>query len=253
AGTIKDMVEDAREVLEEIANEYEIIIVNDGSLDTTAQVADEMHEKYPEVRAVHHNYNVGYGAALKTGFAECKYEVIFYTDGDHQFDIKELKDLMPYIDEYDLVSGYRKNRAYDNEKMRKLSSILYNAFIKLLFGLKYKDLDCAFKLMKRDVIKDSAQFINSGFICAVLFYETERRGKKIKQLPVSHYERKYGVSSSFSFFFILRSIVELFEAVWEMKYREKFYSFRQNILKKEQAKKKKSLYINTIDDEKHNK
>ena len=237
-GTIVEMVEEAREVLSGIAEKYEIIIINDGSIDGTGTVADEMDEKYEEVRTIQHRYNLGYGAALKTGFAESKYAWIFYTDGDHQFDIKELKEFVPYMKDYDLIAGYRKSRAYNNEKTREFASKLYNFFVKFVFGLKYRDLDCAFKLMRRKVVKNSKYFINSAFICAVLFFEADKDGYKIKQLPVSHYPRKYGFSSSFSFFFILKSLLDLFEAVWNVKYREKVYEKRQESLKKELEIKK---------------
>ncbi|MCP4482275.1 MAG: glycosyltransferase family 2 protein [bacterium] len=236
-GTIIEMVEEAREVLAEVTTNYEVIIVNDGSLDETGDIADQMSEKYPEVKAIHHQFNLGYGAALKTGFAACQYDWIFYTDGDHQFDIHELKDLLPYINDYDMIAGYRKTRAYDNKKIRSFTSSIYNIFIKLIFGLKYKDLDCAFKLMKRDVVRNSKDFIDSAFICAILFFEAKKNGHKIKQIPVSHYQRKYGSSSSFSFLFIIKSIVELFEAIWNVKYREKVYLKRQKTMLKKLDKK----------------
>lgn len=231
-GTIEEMVEAGRRVLSAVAKEFEIIIINDGSVDNTAGIANAMAQKYPEVRVIHHPYNIGYGAALKSGFGAARYELIFYTDGDHQFNIDELKLLLPYIPEYDLVSGYRKNRAYPNAVTRTFASHLYNIFIRLFFSIKFVDVDCSFKLMKRDVVKKSATFINSAFICAGMFYEAQKNGKKIIQVPVTHYERKYGTSSSFSFVFILRSIVELFEAMWELKYKEKYYAFRQRQLKK---------------------
>ncbi len=231
-GTIFEMVEEATQVLDEIAEDYEIIIVNDGSVDNTGLKCDEVAQKYPKVKVIHHRFNLGYGAALKTGFANSKYELIFYTDGDHQFDIQELKKFINYIPEYDLISGFRLNRAYDNEKTRKFSSDIYNFFVKIVFGLKQIDIDCAFKLMKRDVVKNSEDFINSAFICAILFYEAQKKGKKILQLPIAHFERKYGTSSSFSLLFIIRSVVELFEAIWNVKYREKLYAMRQKTIKK---------------------
>ncbi|MFH1715684.1 MAG: glycosyltransferase family 2 protein [Elusimicrobiota bacterium] len=231
-GTIEEMVEEGRKILSDISSEYEIIIVNDGSIDNTGIEADKMAEKHHEVKVVHHLYNIGYGAALKTGFASAQYDLIFYTDGDHQFNLQELKSFMEYIDEYDIVSGYRENRAYSNSKVRKFASKLYNLFIRLFFNLPYKDVDCAFKLIKKDVVERSGYFVNSAFICTEIFYEALKLGKTIKQIPVKHYPRKYGTSSSFSLFFILRSVIELFEALWEVKYKERFYAFRQRRLKR---------------------
>ena len=239
-GTIALMVEDAKKVLNEVADNYEIIIIDDGSPDNSGLIADKMAKKYETVKVIHHKYNLGYGAALKSGFANAKYDLIFYTDGDHQFDISELKSFMPYIEEYDLIAGYRTTRAYSNSKIRKFSSEVYNFFIKLVFGLDYKDLDCAFKLMKKDVVKNSEDFINSAFICAILFYEAKKNNKKIMQLPVSHYKRQYGTSSSFSFWFIIKSVIELFEAVWNVKFREKVYESRQKSLQKEKEKNRRN-------------
>ncbi len=230
-GTVEKLVEDAIDVLESVANDYEIIIVDDGSLDDTGKVADEMARKYAKVKVVHHLYNIGYGAALKTGFATSRHELIFYTDGDHQFDPVELKELLPWIEEYDIVSGYRAERA--DSRTRRIASQLYNFMIHLLFRIRLKDIDCAFKLLKREVVQASGRYINNGaFICAELFFRAIRKGYKIKQIPVHHYSREYGKSSSFSLFFILRSIVELTETLWYLDWRDRFYGFRRNLQRK---------------------
>lgn len=227
-GTVEKLVEDAIGVFESVANDYEIIIVDDGSLDNTGKVADEIARKYSKVKVVHHLYNIGYGAALKTGFATSKHELIFYTDGDHQFDPAELKELLPWIEEYDIVSGYRVDRA--DSRTRRIASKLYNFMILLFFRIRLKDVDCAFKLLKREVVQASGRYINNGaFICAELFFRAKRQGYKIKQVPVHHYSREYGKSTSFSLFFILRSIVELAETLWYLDWRDKFYAFRRDL------------------------
>lgn len=229
--TVQKLVEDAIDVLESVSNDYEIIIVDDGSVDNTGKVADEMAKKYSKVKVVHHLYNIGYGAALKTGFATSKYELIFYTDGDHQFDPRELEKLLPWIDEYDIVSGYRVDRA--DSRTRKIASKLYNLIIHLLFRIRFKDVDCAFKLLKREVVQTSGQYTNNGaFICAELFFRAIRQGYRIKQLPVHHYAREYGKSTSFSLFFILRSIIELAETLWYLDWRDKYYAFRRDLQRK---------------------
>jgi len=227
-GTVERMVVDAVKVLKSTAGKYEIIIVNDGSLDGTGKVADEMAKKFPQVKVVHHLYNIGYGAALKTGFATSKYELIFYTDGDHQFDPAHLTKLLPFIGEYDIVSGYRARRA--DSLSRRVMSKLYNFFVIVFLGVKLRDVDCAFKLLKRRVVRASGQYINNGaFICAELFLRAIKGGYKVKQVPIDHYAREYGKSSSFSFFFLLRSAVELLETTWELRLREKVHSLRRNM------------------------
>lgn len=226
--TVKKMVVDAIRVLESVADQYEIIIVDDGSLDDTAKIADEMAKKYPQVKVIHHLYNIGYGAALKTGFATCKYDLIFYTDGDHQFDLGELTKLLPFIEEYDIISGYRANRA--DSISRLIASKIYNFVIWSLFGIRVRDVDCAFKLFKRQVVQTSGHYINNGaFICAEFFFLAMRQKYKIKQVPVHHYPREYGKSSSFSFFFVLRSVVELAETAWELRLKERVHAFRRRV------------------------
>lgn len=226
--TVKKMVIDAINVLESVADRYEIIIVDDGSLDDTPKIADEMAKKYRRVKVIHHLYNIGYGAALKTGFATCKYDLIFYTDGDHQFDLAELTNLLPFIAEYDIVSGYRASRA--DSISRLIASKLYNFVIWSVFGIGVRDVDCAFKLFKKQVVGASGHYINNGaFICAEFFFVAMRQKYKIKQVPVHHYPRQYGKSSSFSFFFVLRSMVELAETVWELRLKEKVRASRRRV------------------------
>jgi len=230
-GTVEKMVVDAIKVLESVAKDYEIIIVDDGSFDGTGKVADKMAQRYPKVKVVHHLYNIGYGAALKTGFATSKYGLIFYTDGDHQFDPAELTRLLPFIGDYDIVSGYRAKRA--DTLSRRVFSKLYNFIILISLGVRLRDVDCAFKLIKKKVVQTSGQYINNGaFICAELFFRALQQGYKVKQIPVHHYAREYGKSSSFSLFFLLRSAVELSETAWELRLKEKVHAFRRNLQRK---------------------
>lgn len=126
------------------------------------------------------------------------------------------------------ISGYRVDRA--DSRTRRIASKLYNFMILLFFRIRLKDVDCAFKLLKREVVQASGRYINNGaFICAELFFRAKRQGYKIKQVPVHHYSREYGKSTSFSLFFILRSIVELAETLWYLDWRDKFYAFRRDL------------------------
>ena len=139
AGTIRLLVEDGLRVLPTLTDDFEIIIVNDGSFDETGPIADELAAQYSQVRAIHHPLNLGYGAALRSGFGAASKDLIFYTDGDRQFDVGELPKLIEVIDGAGIVSGYRIARAEGQD--RRLSSNVYNFVTKKLFGLDIRDVD----------------------------------------------------------------------------------------------------------------
>ncbi len=228
AGTVEKLVLAASEVLREIANQWEIIIINDGSFDNTGDVADECAQKYENVVVQHHIYNIGYGAALKTGFYTAQHELIFYTDGDMQYDPYELKMLLPLLKgEVAIVSGYKKKRADTWDRV--LSAKFYNFIVRLIFRIHVRDIDAAFKLMRREVIDSIELMSNGGFICAELFAKARKLGYQVAQLPVSHYPRTYGRSSAFNLFFILRSTIELLELWWEIMARDSFFELRQRL------------------------
>ena len=227
-GTVEKLVVAASEVLRETADKWEIIIVNDGSFDNTGDVADECARKYENVIVQHHIYNIGYGAALKTGFYTAQHELIFYTDGDMQYDPQELKLLLPLLKEnVAIVSGYKKRRADTWDRI--VSAKFYNWIVRLIFRIHVRDVDAAFKLVRREVIDNIDFMSNGGFICAELFAKARKLHYKVKQLPVSHYKRSYGRSSAFNLFFILRSAIELLELWWDIMAREKFFEFRQRL------------------------
>jgi glycosyltransferase involved in cell wall biosynthesis len=228
AGTVEKLVLAASEVLREIAEQWEIIIVNDGSFDHTGDVADECAQKYDNVIVQHHIYNIGYGAALKTGFYTAQHELIFYTDGDMQYDPQELKLLLPLLkDNVAIVSGYKKKRADTWDRV--LSAKFYNWIVRSIFRIHVRDVDAAFKLMRREVIDNIELMSNGGFICAELFAKARKFGYEVAQLPVSHFKRSYGRSSAFNLFFILRSTIELLELWWDIMAREKFFALRQRL------------------------
>lgn len=228
AGTVEKLVLAAREVLREVAQQWEIIIINDGSFDNTGDVADECAQKYENVVVQHHIYNIGYGAALKTGFYTAKYDLIFYTDGDMQYDPHELRELLPLLkDNVAIVSGYKKKRADTWDRV--LSAKFYNFVVRMIFRIHVRDVDAAFKLMRREVIDNIELMSNGGFICAELFAKARKLGYEVVQYPVGHYPRTYGRSSAFNLFFILRSAIELLELWWDIMARDKFFEFRQRL------------------------
>ncbi len=189
---IKALVKRTDEVMKEAANNYEIIIVDDGSTDKTAEIIKGLADGNKNIRIVTHPVNKGYGAALKSGIYASKYELIFYTDSDMQFDIREIKRLLPLISKADIVSAYRVKRK--DPFMRKLTAWAYNLIVKYYLGLKLRDIDSAFKLYKREIFGTFT--INSTDITvdAEILAKAKNKGFKIAQIGVNHYKREKGVS-----------------------------------------------------------
>ncbi|MHC4483131.1 MAG: glycosyltransferase family 2 protein, partial [Planctomycetota bacterium] len=141
--------EQAIVVLEKLSADFEVIIVDDGSSDATGQVAEEIASQDSRVKVVHHSTNLGYGAALQSGFSAATKELVFYTDGDGQFDIGEMPPLLPLMKQYDIVSCYRLNR--QDSIVRKINAWCWTKLVCQLFGMKVRDIDCAFKLIKTKI------------------------------------------------------------------------------------------------------
>ncbi|MCK4753331.1 MAG: glycosyltransferase family 2 protein [Planctomycetes bacterium] len=202
-------VKQALAVLEQLGIAFELIIVNDGSGDATGQIADEIASGDERVKVVHHASNLGYGAALQSGFKAATKQFVFYTDGDGQFDISEMPALIPLMEQYDIVSCYRLNR--QDPLVRKINGWCWTKLICLLFGIKVRDIDCAFKLYKREIF-DNIKLTSSGaLIDAEILARAVRKGYTITQRGVHHYARIAGVQTGANLKVILRAFKELFE------------------------------------------
>jgi len=199
--------ENLEETTKEIINflrknfkKFEFIIVVNVSTDRTLEIAKKLEKKYREVRVIEQKKFVGYGTQLKTGWENAKNELVFYTDADRQFDIHELKNFMNFIDKYDLVIGYRKKRK--DPKLRILYSKLFNLTLRFLVGLKFRDVDCAFKLCKKEVIdkisplKEGLGKKEEGIMDALFLLKAQSKKFKIKELPVTHKPRMAGTSKA---------------------------------------------------------
>jgi glycosyltransferase involved in cell wall biosynthesis len=209
-GNIAKVVESAVNVLEELKlKDYEVIVIEDGSPDRTGEVADEMAAKYPKVRVIHHEKNMGYGATLKDGFTSAKLDYVFYTDGDNQFDLNELKRFVALVPFADMIVGYRKKKQYS--LYRKFTSLSYNYLLKLIFGLDYWDIDCAFKLFKRDLFDKIVINSVDAFIDAEIMLKAKLLGYNSIEMGVTHLPRVDGVSTGARPSVILRTIKEVFE------------------------------------------
>ena len=165
-GNIARTSQRAIDVLQKLGADYEVIIVDDGSSDATAKIADEIAGQNNRVKVVHHPTNLGYGAALQSGFKAATKELVFYTDGDGQFDINELPPLLPLIKQYDIVSCYRLNR--QDNLIRKLNGWAWTKLVCFLFNMKVCDIDCAFKLYKREIF-DNIRMSSRGALIALKF------------------------------------------------------------------------------------
>lgn len=211
-GTIASMVISAMVVLEALTDDYEIIVVNDGSTDYTASILDRLAADYKCVKVIHHSANRGYGGALRTGFASATKDWIFYTDGDAQYNVRDLRNLYPLLrDDVDLVQGYKRNRS--DSWLRKIVGRIYHQGVKFLFGLKVRDVDCDFRLMRRRIFQHIELTHNSGVICVELIKKIQDAGFSITEAEVSHYPRVYGRSQFFRFGPLLRTGEELL-ALW---------------------------------------
>jgi len=198
SGTIASMVIGAVKAAAAVTPDYEVIVVNDGSGDATAQIADELARTYPQVRVIHHPKNRGYGGALQTGFRAATKEFVFYTDGDAQYDPAELALLWARMTpDADLVNGYKISRA--DPLHRIIIGRLYHHFVSRLFGLKVRDVDCDFRLMRRSIFERITLEKTSGVICLEMMKKIHDAGFHIVEVPVHHYHRAFGKSQFFNF------------------------------------------------------
>lgn len=190
---IVESVRRAEEVAREITDTYEIIVVNDGSKDRTGEVADELALDNDKVKVVHHSPNKGYGAAVWSGIQAAKYDYVFFTDSDLQFDLSELHNLVRFVPEYRIVLGYRARR--QDPFMRRLNAKGWNILNRFLFGLKVDDIDCAFKLMDRSTVVDLDVESRGAMMSAEMLIRLSRAGVEFKEVPVSHLPRERGVQT----------------------------------------------------------
>jgi glycosyltransferase involved in cell wall biosynthesis len=219
-GTIASMVAAAWVALRQVTEDFEIIVVNDGSADYTSVMLEEVSTRYSELRVITHSSNQGYGAALRTGFSAAKKDWVFYTDGDSQYNPLELVTLVDALcDGVDVVNGYKLTR--NDSWMRILIGRAYHYFVKFLFSIRIRDVDCDFRLIPRIILEEVELKSNSGAICLELVKKIQDAGYIFAEVPVNHYSRKYGVSQFFVPWRILRTLHQLAGLYWMLVIRAK--------------------------------
>jgi len=208
AGTIRELVITALQTLSLITPDYEVLVVNDGSTDHTARVLHELARRHSRVRVIHHDRNYGYGAALRTGFANARKQWVFYTDGDGQYDPRELLRLARAVrDDVDIVNGYKIFRC--DPLHRVVIGRLYHYLVRWTFGLRVRDVDCDFRLIRREVLARIPLESDSGVICVEMVKKFQDAGCRFVEVPVSHFHRVYGKSQFFRWGRLCRVAVQL--------------------------------------------
>jgi glycosyltransferase involved in cell wall biosynthesis len=197
-------IEPARIVL---AKRWEIIVVDDGSSDGTALICDDLKARYPEVELIRHGQNKGYGAALKSGIMSAKYEFIFFSDSDGQFDFRELQQIICWSEDYDIVAGYRAKR--HDPLHRPINALGWNVLVRLVLGIKIRDIDCAFKLFRRAVFEQVQIRCVGAMVNTEILAQATRLGMRIHQVKVNHFPRRYGKQSGANVHVIIKAFREL--------------------------------------------
>jgi glycosyltransferase involved in cell wall biosynthesis len=219
AGTIASLVIVAHMAAREITDDHEVIVVDDGSPDHTGALLDELAKAYAWLKVIHHGKNRGYGGALRSGFAAASKELVFYTDGDAQYDPREVARLyQAFVGDVDFVNGYKITR--HDPLHRKLIGRAYHWFVKLAFGLRLRDVDCDFRLMRRSVFDKVTLTRSSGVICVELMKKVQDHGYRIAEVPVHHFHRSYGKSQFFNVARVARTLFDLFRLWVELRVRK---------------------------------
>ena len=197
AGTIASLVIRTVQVASRLTSDFEVLIVNDGSQDATGAIADELSRTYPQVRVIHHAKNRGYGGALRTGFAAAAKDLVAYTDGDAQYDPSELEGLWSQLTaDVDMVTGYKISRA--DPLHRIVIGKVYHHTVRLLFRLRVRDVDCDFRLMRREIFDRVRLERDTGVICLEMMRKIQDAGFRVVEVPVHHYHRTHGRSQFFN-------------------------------------------------------
>lgn len=215
AGNVEAVVRRVLRTFTDLGVPFEVIVVDDGSTDATPEVATRLAAEDGRVRTVRHPRNLGYGAALRTGFAAARYPWVFFTDGDGQFDPQDFVRLLPHAASADLVVGYRLRRR--DPVHRRVFGWLWNRLVRAWFGLRVRDVDCGFKLVRRAVVEDLPLRSTGAFLSTELLCRAARRGARVVEVGVPHYPRRWGRQSGGRPDVVLRAFWELWKLRSELR------------------------------------
>jgi glycosyltransferase involved in cell wall biosynthesis len=195
------------EALERLFENFEIIIVDDGSDDGTKELAHKLAADDSRIKVVHHENNLGYGAALRSGFSAANEKLIFFTDSDGQFDPNEIEKLIPRLAKTDMVVGFRSQRA--DPPLRKIYGSLFSLIIRIIFGIQVRDINCAFKIFRKSIIDGVTLESPGALVNAELLIIARQKGITPIEVPVSHFPRKHGQQTGGSLKVVFRAGMEL--------------------------------------------
>jgi len=205
---LADAIGEAKAALERLAEQYEIIIVDDGSTDRTAEVAEHAAGNDPFIRLIRHGENIGYGSALADGFKAARLDWIFFTDADRQFRVSEMEKLIPFLARSKMVIGHRAKRR--DPLQRRIYGAVFTRLVNFLFGLEVKDTNCAFKIFARSIIQGYEFQSRGALVNAELLILAKSRGIKPVQVPVSHFPRPAGSQTGGSARVVIRAAREIY-------------------------------------------
>jgi glycosyltransferase involved in cell wall biosynthesis len=204
---VESAVEQVSAVAQGLGMDYEIILVNDGSADRTGEIARELADRIPNFHLVEHYPNRGYGGALKAGFAAATKDLIAFVPADNQFDFREIHRFLECVDDADIVSGYRANR--QDHFIRRLNAFGWNMVVRLLFGYLCRDIDCGFKLFRREVLKHVTLTSDGAMVDTELLAGARARGFRVAEVPVTHLPRMGGEATGANPAVILKAFRDL--------------------------------------------
>ena len=206
-GNIEIVIRRAIEILPNYADDYEIIPVNDGSRDSTPRILDRLAAENPKIRPVHHRVNRGYGSAVTSGIRASVGDYVMFMDSDRQFDIADIRLLAPFVTSFDQVAGFRMERS--DPLQRRINAEIFNLVVRILFGVHMRDLDCAFKIFRGDMVRALDLTSSGALINAEMQAKLRRQGATYQQIGVPHHPRIAGTSTGGNIKVILKAMRDI--------------------------------------------
>ena len=205
--SVRTVAQKARLLLTSLGGAYEIVIVDDGSPDGSGAIADELAREHPEIRVIHHPRNLGYGAAVRSGIAACRFEIVCMTDGDDEYEVEDFRKLLKLKQHYDLIITFRYRKIYSSTRI--FVSWVYNALLRFLFRTPFRDVSTGLRLVRRAVLEDLELESSSPFIGAELAIKTMLKGYRVGEVGIQTFPRSFGSGSSTSIPNILATIADM--------------------------------------------